>query len=365
MKRILQISDIKCWLDSSYVDDIRLVLSLMKRNTKWCEVEKRFLKSEIKGETEENISDTRYTANELQKAMESINPDLKFVMELEEDFHNNKLPTLDTNLWISKADGKTPQIEYEFYEKPMNSKYCILEKSAMDYQSKFSILSQDLVRRLLNTKDTIVQSRKDEIVDDYTEKLFNSGYNIAQVRQIIVAGIRGYRRKVKISQETGTDLHRSAASSLASRIKKKIFVRTTWFKEKNKNKREPNISKNNKKGNSHTRQSAPEIKSVLFVPRTNGGELLRRLRKRETELAGIFGYRVKLVERAGTQIRMILCKKNPFAGQNCLRDYCMICKEGGKGDCKRRNITYKTSCDNCRKRNAAAGVKDNDENVEA
>ena len=79
--------------------------------------------------------------------------------------------------------------------------------------------------------------------------MFNSGYNVAQGRQIIVAGIRGYRRKVKISQETGTDLHRSAASSLASRIKKKIFERTTWFKEKNKNKREPNISKNNKKGN--------------------------------------------------------------------------------------------------------------------
>ena len=36
---------------------------------------------------------------------------------------------------------------------------------------------------------------------------------------------------------------------------------------------------------------------------------------------------------------------------------------GGKGDCKRRNITYKTSCDNCKEKNASKGIKDNHENV--
>ena len=165
IKQILHISDIKCWLASSYVDDVRLILTLLKRNTKWSEEEKRFLTLEADEVITEldNISDTRHTANEIQKAMESINPDLKFVMELEEDFPNNKLPTLDTNLWMSQ-DNKAPQIEYEFYEKPMNSQFCILEKSAMDYQTKFSILSQDLVRRLLNTKETIAQPKKDEII---------------------------------------------------------------------------------------------------------------------------------------------------------------------------------------------------------
>ena len=109
----------------------------------------------------------------------------------------------------------------------MNSQFCILEKSAMDYQTKFSILSQDLVRRLLNTKETIAQPKKDEIIDKYTNKLFDSGYNVAQVRQVVIAGIRGYKRKIKIAQESGTELHRSAASSLASRIRKKIFEKTT------------------------------------------------------------------------------------------------------------------------------------------
>ena len=113
--------------------------------------------------------------------MDSINPDLKFVMEMEYDFSDKKLPTLDTNIFVTKASNNVPQIQYEFYEKPMNSKFCILEKSAMDYSSKFSILSQDQVRRLLNTKVSTDQRRKNEIIDDYANKLLRSGYKVSQV----------------------------------------------------------------------------------------------------------------------------------------------------------------------------------------
>ena len=41
------------------------------------------------------MSTTRRSATILQAVMDSINPDLKFEMELEEDFPDNKLPTLD------------------------------------------------------------------------------------------------------------------------------------------------------------------------------------------------------------------------------------------------------------------------------
>ena len=161
----------------------------------------------------------------------------------------------------------------------------------MDYQTKFSILSQDLVRRLLNTKDTIPQSKRNQIIDKYTDKLFNSGYNTAQVRQIVIAGIRGYTRKVNIALQAGTDLHRSAASSLDSRIRKKIFEKTSWFKGNNK-KKESITQKSDKKRSNQQKQKAMDIKSVLFVPRTDGGELLKRLRKKEADIAEITGYRV-------------------------------------------------------------------------
>ena len=87
------------------------------------------------------------------------------------------------------------------------------------------------------------------------------------------------------------------------------------------------------------------------------------LREEEKKLSGITKYRVKIQEVNGTQIRRILCRKNPFQGIPCQRPTCMVCKEGGKGDCRRRSITYQTTCDICRARNAAVGVENTPENV--
>ena len=60
-----------------------------------------------------------------------------------------------------------------------------------------------------------------------------------------------------------------------------------------------------------------KIKAVLFVPRSEKGELLSRLKEEEAKLADITGYRVKLVESSGTQLSRILCQRNPWAGEDC------------------------------------------------
>ena len=92
-----------------------------------------------------------------------------------------------------------------------------------------------------------------------------------------------------------------------------------------------------------------KIKAVLFVPRSEKGELLSRLKEEEAKLADITGYRVKLVKSSGTQLSRILCQRNPWAGQDCGRPDCLVCGESevGGGDCRRRNITYVTTCINC------------------
>ena len=110
-------------------------------------------------------------------------------------------------------------IEYEFYSKDVSSKYCILEKAALDYSQKINILSNDLVRRLFNTKETISQSRKDQIVDEFSLKLLRSGYSISSARQVLISGIRCLQRKVSHAKESGVPLHRSAQSTLGSRLR--------------------------------------------------------------------------------------------------------------------------------------------------
>ena len=91
--------------------------------------------------------------------------------------------------------------------------------------------------------------------------------------------------------------------------------------------------------------------TVLFVPRTVGGELARKLRQAEEEIEKITGDRIKIVERAGTMLKRILHKSNPWAGGPCGRVDCLVCKhEKGGGNCKRRNVTYKTECQTCREK---------------
>ena len=71
------------------------------------------------------------------------------------------------------------------------------------------------------------------------------------------------------------------------------------------------------------------------------------MRQEEARVAAITGYRVKIVERSGSQLRRILCKKDPFDRISCGR-ICMSCRnEKTRGTCRKRNITYMMSCDPC------------------
>ena len=52
--------------------------------------------------------------------------------------------------------------------------------------------------------------------------LVTSGYGRGQAREIIVSGLRGWMNKKKRREENGQEFYRSAASSLATRYKKKL-----------------------------------------------------------------------------------------------------------------------------------------------
>ena len=106
-------------------------------------------------------------ARECQKAMCSINENLRFTMEISEDFKNDRLPTLDFELFVHNGS----EIRHNFYEKPMNTPFVIMEKSAMSDQSKISILSNDLIRRLSNIGENILEKEKIPVIDKYAKKL--------------------------------------------------------------------------------------------------------------------------------------------------------------------------------------------------
>ena len=96
LMRKLTEAEIKTWMKSNYVDDGRLVINLFT-DLKWNNDSKKFVpvdKPDV--DTDDLTAITRYCSGEIKKCLDSLNPDLTYVMELESDF-NGKLPTLDTN----------------------------------------------------------------------------------------------------------------------------------------------------------------------------------------------------------------------------------------------------------------------------
>ena len=248
---------------------------------------------------------------------------------------------------------------YSFFEKEMNSPFCILEKSALPDNTKISSLSQEVVRRMLHTSELVPQEERNQILEIFTSKLKLSGYRMDQVREIVKAGLKGYERKLQKAKNNGNSVHRDAKSTVGLRFKKKISAKMNWFKNKNKKEEPTRTGKdkgNNKKflgkkGDDRNENCKKQDKSpigVLFVPKTPGAELAKRLRAAENELEKLTGERIKIVERAGMMVKRILHKSNPWAGGNCGRDACLVCRyEKGGGDCKKRNVTYRTECLKC------------------
>ena len=69
------------------------------------------------------------------------------------------------------------QIVWRFYEKSMNSPYCIMEKSAMPEKVKITTLVQETIRRLRNMHTMVPESEVKEELGKWAEKMKRSGYS--------------------------------------------------------------------------------------------------------------------------------------------------------------------------------------------
>ena len=52
---------------------------------------------------------------------------------------------------------------------------------------------------MVNTSEDLDDSIRLEVVDNYAKKIINSGYGLNQTRNVMVGGLKGYERKLKLS----------------------------------------------------------------------------------------------------------------------------------------------------------------------
>ena len=209
-----------------------------------------------------------------------------------------------------------------------------------------------------NTSLDLPATTRVRIIDDFTSKLVSSGYCREQTKKIVLAGLKGFEKAVRLHKEGKRTLHRSAHEGAAGRNRKKLLERSNWFKGKKGSEEEDDEKPDprplpptmNRQGTRKIEGSNIAACTVLFVDQTPGGKLAAQLRQKENELAQITGWKSKIVEKGGTSLQQLLVKSNPWEGGMCGRSGCVPCQAGvEKSKCFKRNILYESSCNICRR----------------
>ena len=100
--------------------------------------------------------------------------------------------------------------------------------SAMGEDTKYQIIFQDLIRRLMNTSESLEPKYKIEVVDEYCDKLVRCGYSKDQVSRILINGITGYWPDLDQTLSKGSWEHIQQTTTVTTTFVQATFVLGTF-----------------------------------------------------------------------------------------------------------------------------------------
>ena len=195
--------------------------------------------------------------------------------------------------------------------------------SGMPASVKRTSLTQYGLRILRNTKLEVPWSEKAEMLSEFSARLRDSGYNQRYRQEVIQSVLRGWEKMVEEQEAGRRPINRARSWQEKERRQEKEKKKTSWYK-------------------------SGGYSTVIFCPWTPGSELAARWRALEARGAESRGWRYKVVELGGRQVRSLVCR-NPWAGP-CTSPVCKVCTTGGRGPCRRPGCTYQLQCLACKER---------------
>ena len=230
---------------------------------------------------------------------------------------------------MDKEERGSTRIIYEHHRKEVATKSTIHARSAMGMRQKRSILTQELLTIMRNCSTRLDETRRKHYINELMIRLQFSGYNKTVRFDVYNAAYKAYQQMKEDAEKGVRPLHRPRNWNRERRKEEKANKKKNWYK-----------------------QGGAE--SVIFIPSTPNEDLKKMYEKeiRKTE------FRIKVVERAGTKIKDILHRKDPFKKDDCRREDCFVCSSNGKGKkiCSKENITYKIKCaEECKKNDIYKG----------
>ena len=184
-------------------------------------------------------------------------------------------------------------------------------------------------------------------------KMKTSGYNERQRLEILLSGLRGFRR-MEIEETEGKRLiNRPEWIGRRKRRIQKVLGKSTWFKKKRKVTRSEGPNQNYRKNKPEAKNEVleREIETVMFIPYTEGSRLQKELQEEDDcFISKGKQKRIKFIERGGQTIEQLLSRSDPWSGQGCSRIECFQCQHGGGegGSCQGEGVLYVINCLKCK-----------------
>ena len=279
---------------------------------------------------ENDDENTLYIFQQIANDVDSM---ISFTYDVPSKHIDGKMPILDVKVNVDKEGI----LYHEFYEKPTKNDFVILADSAINWQSKRTILTQEALRRMRNTSIKLGVEVQNKHLEDFMIKLKKSGYSEKFRAEIIKSAKSAFKIQLDQDNNGSRPLFRDRERIISDKAQKS---KVDWWNKGSQ--RDPKI---------------PKFTSVLFVPPTPGSGLAKAMQKREAELNVHSGLRIKIVEKGGAKLKNLVVKKNPFKTEECLNKRCPVCKSTSVTDpvdkgpfrvsCRTPSVVYEFTCQKC------------------
>ena len=180
-----------------FIDEVNIVCKAVKPGTDYDYVAGLLVFDEEKEKNDLEKPIDMVTMEVVRKIADDVDEMLKFTTDVPSNYDDMKMPVLDMKVGLNDQY----EVEYVFYEKPMKSKMVIGKASALPNNVKMKTLTQEVFRRMHNTKETILEEHKSTMLTEYMKKLKTSGYTQEERYNILIGGMNTYNKLKKLEKE--------------------------------------------------------------------------------------------------------------------------------------------------------------------
>ena len=111
-------------------------------------------------------------------------------------------------------------------------------RTALSENTKYSSLSQEVVRRLLHTSRRLPDSTRMDKLEELSQKMANSHHSLKFIKEILTSGIKSYTTKVKNSlldkkHPEYKPLYMATNFKAVERWKTKQMAKENWYLDRN------------------------------------------------------------------------------------------------------------------------------------